>query len=177
MRGSTLRYRIPLRKPKEMADKNTSLDAGDIRILRELQTDASRSVAEIAKSVGMSQTPCWRRIKRLKDLGVVRATVALIDREALGLGFVSYAFVKLAVPSRENMEAFDTTVRGWPEVVSCERVTGAVDYLIKVVVRDIHAYDEFLRYRLLDREMVSDVESRIVISSVKDTTELPLAEE
>ena len=157
-----------------MADKGFSLDEGDLRILKELQQDASRSVAEIAKVVGMSQTPCWRRIKRLKDLGIIRQTVSLVDRGSLGLGFASYAFVKLAVPSRDNMELFERTVGGWPEVVSCERVTGAIDYLIKVVVADMHAYDEFLRNRLLDSSLVSDVESRIVISSVKETTELPL---
>jgi len=154
-----------------------SLDAGDIKILRELQRDASRPVAEIAKAVAMSQTPCWRRIKRLKEAGVIKATVAILDREALGLDFVSYAFVKLTLPSRENMETFDTMVRSWPEIVFCERVTGAVDYMIKVVVEDMRAYDDFLRFRLLDSELVSDVQSRIVVSTVKDSTELPLAGE
>jgi Lrp/AsnC family transcriptional regulator len=154
-----------------------SLDPGDVRILRELQRDSSRPVAEIAKAVNMSQTPCWRRIKRLKELGVIRATVAILDREALGLDFVSYAFVKLALPSRANMEAFDRMIQGWPEVVFCERVTGAVDYMIKVVVEDMRAYDEFLRFRLLDSELVSDVQSRIVVSTAKDSTELPLRED
>lgn len=153
-----------------------SLDSGDIRILRELQRDASRPVAEIAKAVSMSQTPCWRRIKRMKDAGVIKRTVAILDREALGLDFVSYAFVKLALPSRANMEAFDRMIQGWPEVVFCERVTGAVDYMIKVVVEDMRAYDEFLRYRLLDLELVSDVQSRIVVATTKDSTELPLRE-
>ncbi len=154
-----------------------SLDAGDIRILRELQRDASRPVAEIAKAVNMSQTPCWRRIKRLKDAGVIKATVAILDREMLGLDFVSYAFVKLALPSRANMETFDRLVRSWPEIVFCERVTGAVDYMIKVVVEDMRAYDDFLRHKLLDSELVSDVQSRIVVSTAKDSTELPLREE
>ncbi|WP_436637211.1 Lrp/AsnC family transcriptional regulator [Microbaculum sp. FT89] len=154
-----------------------SLDAGDVRILRELQRDASRPVAEIAKAVNMSQTPCWRRIKRLKETGVIKATVAILDREALGLDFVSYAFVKLAMPSRENMETFDRMMRAWPEVVFCERVTGAVDYMIKVVVEDMRAYDEFLRFRLLDSELVTDVQSRIVVATTKDSTELPLPSE
>ncbi len=159
-----------------MISRKVSLDVGDIRILREMQKDASRPVAEIAKAVGMSQTPCWRRIKRLKDTGVIRAQVALLDRELLGLNFVSYAFVKLAIPSRANMEVFDKLIRSWPEVVFCERVTGAVDYLVKVVVEDIRAYDDFLRFRLLDNELVSDVQSRIVVSTVKESTELPVSE-
>ncbi|ESR22991.1 transcriptional regulator, AsnC family [Lutibaculum baratangense AMV1] len=152
------------------------LDVADMRILRELQEDAARSVAEIAKAAGLSQTPCWRRIKRLKDEGVLSATVAVVDRHALGLDFVSYAFIKLALPSRSNMEEFDRAVMHWPEVVSCERITGQVDYLIKVIVEDMRAYDDFLRNRLLALELVSDVQSRIVISTVKTSTGLPLIE-
>lgn len=159
-----------------MHTRKVSLDPGDLRILRELQRDSARPVAEVAKAVGMSQTPCWRRIKRLKDAGVIRGQVSLLHRESLGLDFVAYAFVKLALPSRENMEVFDRLINGWPEVVFCERVTGAVDYLLKIVAEDIRSYDDFLRYRLLDHELVSDVQSRIVIATVKETTELPLFE-
>jgi Lrp/AsnC family transcriptional regulator len=150
------------------------LDATDLKILAELQRDASRSVAEIAGAVGLSQTPCWRRIKRMKETGVIRAVTATVDREAVGLLFTSYAFVKLAMPSRANMERFDRLVGIWPEVVTCERVTGAVDYLLKVVAADIKEYDAFLREKLLDCDLVSDVQSRIVVSTVKDTTALPL---
>ena len=124
----------------------------------------------------MSQTPCWRRIKKLKDNGVIRQIAAVVDREAVGLNFVSYAFVKLALPSRDNMEEFDRLVNHWPEVVTCERITGAVDYLIKVVTDDIKTYDDFLRLKLLDNTLVSDVQSRIVVSTVKDTVALPLRE-
>lgn len=152
------------------------LDPGDIRILRVLQRDASLSVAEVAREAGMSQTPAWRRIKRLREAGVVRSMVALVDRRAVGLNFVAYAFVKLGVPSRQNMEHFDRMVNIWPEVLLCERITGAVDYLIKVVTEDIEAYDEFLRYKLLDNELVTDVQSRIVVATVKDTPALPIRE-
>ncbi len=153
-----------------------TLDSGDIRILKVLQNDASLSIAEIAKLAGMSQTPCWRRIKKLKETGVLKQVTAIIDRESVGLGFVSYAFVKLTVPSRKNMEEFDKLVALWPEVVTCERITGAVDYLVKVVTEDIKAYDNFLCYKLLNSELVSDVQSRIVVSTVKETASLPLSE-
>ncbi len=159
-----------------MSSRKVTLDPGDIRILKELQCDSSRPVAEIAKAVGMSQTPCWRRIKRLREIGVIRAQVTLLDRQALGLDFVAYTFVKLGVPSREHMEEFDRRINGWPEVVSCERVTGAVDYLIKVVVDDIRAYDDFLRYKLLNDDLVTDVQSRIVVATVKESTALPVFE-
>ncbi|SNZ08596.1 Lrp/AsnC family transcriptional regulator [Cohaesibacter gelatinilyticus] len=153
-----------------------TLDSGDIRILKVLQKDASLSIAEIAKQAGMSQTPCWRRIKKLKEQGILRQITAVVDREAVGLGFVSYAFVKLTVPSRKNMEEFDRLMRIWPEVVTCERITGAVDYLVKVVTEDIKSYDNFLCYKLLNSELVSDVQSRIVVSTVKETVALPLNE-
>jgi Lrp/AsnC family transcriptional regulator len=152
------------------------LDAGDIRILRILQRDASLAIAEVAREAGMSQTPAWRRIKRLKESGAIRAVVALVDRHAVGLDFVSYTFVKLGLPNRQNMEGFDRMVRLWPEVLTCERVTGAVDYLLKVVTEDIAAYDEFLRHKLLDNDLVTDVQSRIVVSTIKDTPALPIDE-
>ncbi|MEJ1161047.1 Lrp/AsnC family transcriptional regulator [Prosthecomicrobium sp. N25] len=152
------------------------LDAGDIRILRVLQEDASLSIAEVALRAGMSQTPCWRRIKRLKETGVIKRVAALVDREKIGLGFASYTFVKLALPSTENMAEFDRMVNRWPEVVLCERITGAVDYMIKVVTDDIKSYDVFLRMKLLNSQLVSDVQSRIVVSTVKDTPSLPLHE-
>jgi Lrp/AsnC family transcriptional regulator len=158
-----------------MSEKNL-LDPSDIRVLQILQRDASLSIAEIAREAGMSQTPCWRRIKKLKENGIIRQVVAVVDREAVGLGFVAYAFVKLGVPSRDNMETFDKLVDRWPEVVICERITGAVDYLVKVVATDIKAYDDFLRLKLLDNTLVSDVQSRIVVHTVKHTVALPIRE-
>jgi Lrp/AsnC family transcriptional regulator len=152
------------------------LDPADIRLLRVLQRDASLSIAEVAREAGMSQSPAWRRIRRMKEAGVIRAQVALVDRHAVGLNFVAYAFVKLGLPSRQNMENFDRLVRLWPEVLLCERITGAVDYLLKVVTEDIEGYDRFLRHKLLDNEFVTDVQSRIVVSTIKDTPALPIDE-
>jgi Lrp/AsnC family transcriptional regulator len=156
--------------------ENISLDATDIRILKHLQEDASATVADIAKAAGISPTPCWRRIRRLREIGVIRATVALLDAEKLGFGFTAYAMVKLSAPNAGNMEKFERMLRAWPEVITCHRITGAVDYLLKVVTKDMHAYDEFLRHRLLEISLVSEVQSRIALSSVKDTTALPLSE-
>ena len=152
------------------------LDPADIRILRIMQQDASLAIAEIARQAGMSQTPAWRRIKRLKEAGIIRGIIALVDRERVGLDFAAYTFVKLALPSRQNMENFDRMVNIWPEVQLCERVTGAVDYLLKIVTEDITSYDLFLRHKLMDNELVSDVQSRIVVATVKDTPALPLFE-
>src|SRR5215831_5741969 len=99
------------------------LDAVDAKILDLIQHDAGLSVAEIAERVGLSSSPCWRRIKRLEDIGVIQKRVTLLDREQLGLGFEVYATVKLGNPTKENLDRFETLVQGWPEVVQGATVT------------------------------------------------------
>ena len=151
-----------------------ALDAIDAKILDLIQHDAALSVAEIAEHVGLSSSPCWRRIKRLEDAGVIRGRVTLLDREQLGLGFEVYAEVRLTTPTRENLEAFEQAVARWPEVTQCATVTGGMDYVLRVVTTDMHAFDDFLRGKLLSLGLVSNVESRIVIRSVKNATTVPL---
>lgn len=150
------------------------LDAIDVRILDMLQQDASLSIAEIAERVGLSSSPAWRRIERLKKLGVILKQVTLLDREKLGLTFEVIASVKLQLPTRDNLEKFEAAVAGWPEIVDCATVTGAVDYMLRIITRDIHAYDDFLRDKMLALGLVSDVQSRIVIRVPKRTTAAPL---
>ena len=150
------------------------LDSIDVRILDLVQEDAALSVAEIADKVGLSSSPCWRRIKRLEEIGVITKRVTILERAALGLDFEVMASVKLALPNRENLEKFEAAVANWPEVVDCATVTGAVDYMIRVVTTDMHAYDGFLRDKLLGQGLVSDVQSRIVIRVAKRTTSVPL---
>lgn len=150
------------------------LDAVDARILDLLQQDASLSIADIAERVGLSSSPAWRRIERLKKAGVIVAQVTLLDREKLGLNFEVFASVKLQLPSRDNLEKFERAAAQWPEIVDCATVTGAVDYMIRVVTRDIHAYDDFLRDKMLALGLVSDVQSRIVMRVAKRTTAAPL---
>ena len=151
-----------------------ALDSVDARILDLIQHDAALSVAEIAERVGLSSSPCWRRIKRLEDVGVIRGRVTLLDREQLGLSFEVYAEIKLSLPTKENLEAFERAVVRWPEVTQCATVTGGMDYVLRVVTRDMHAFDDFLRDRLLSLGLVSNVESRIVVRSVKNATTVPL---
>ena len=150
------------------------LDAIDAKILDLLQQDASLSIAEIADRVGLSSSPCWRRIERLKKNGVITSQVTLLDREKLGLTFEVIASVKLQLPNRENLEKFETAVRKWPEVVDCATVTGAVDYMLRIITTDMHAYDDFLRDKILSLGVVSDVQSRIVMRVAKRTTAAPL---
>jgi DNA-binding Lrp family transcriptional regulator len=151
------------------------LDSVDAKILNLLQEDASLSIAEIAERVGLSSSPCWRRIERLKKIGVITKQVALVDLEKVGLNFEVIASVKLQLPTRENLERFESAVLRWPEVVDCATVTGAVDYMLRVITTDMHRYDDFLRDKVLSLGLVSDVQSRIVIRVAKRTTAAPLA--
>jgi DNA-binding Lrp family transcriptional regulator len=150
------------------------MDKIDKHILSLLQRDASMSVSQIADRVGLSASPCWRRIRQMETQGIITTRVAILDKAELGLDFEAYAVVKLAVPSGERLSAFEKRVMQWPEVVECATVTGAVDYMLRILTTDIAAYDRFLRTKLLAEDDVSDVQTRIVVRTVKRTTELPL---
>lgn len=150
------------------------LDPIDARILDILQQDAGLSVADVAERVGLSASPCWRRIKRLEDAGLIVRRVTLLDAEKLGLDFEVYAIVKLNLPSRDNLNQFEQAVHAWPEVVQCATITGREDYVLRIVTRDMHAFDLFLRDKLLSLGIVSDCESHIVTRGVKNVTALPL---
>ena len=154
-----------------MADE---LDPIDARILDILQQDAGLSVAEVADRVGLSASPCWRRIKRLEDSGLITRRVTLLDAAKLGLDFEVYAIVKLNLPSTENLAAFEAAVGDWAEVVQCATITGREDYVLRIITRDMHAFDKFLREKLLALGIVSDCESHIVTRGVKNVTTLPL---
>ncbi len=150
------------------------LDAVGARILDLIQNDAALSVAEIAERVGLSSSPCWRRIKRLEEDGIIQRRVTILDREKLGLTFEVYCTVKLSLPTKENLDTFEKAVALWPEVVQCATVTGAADYELRIVTRDMHTFDDFLRDKVLSLGLVSNIESRIVIRSVKNATAVPL---
>ncbi len=150
------------------------LDGIDAKILHEIQNDAALSVADIADRVGLSSSPCWRRIKRMEEQGIIKQRVTRLSRKKLGLDFEVFVSVKLALPNKENMEKFERAVKYLPEVVQCAVVTGAVDYMLRIVTKDMHTYDSFLREKLLSISLVSDVQSRIALRQTKDTTSLPL---
>ncbi len=150
------------------------IDGIDAKILNEIQHDAALSVAEISERVGLSSSPCWRRIKRMEELGIIKQRVTRLSRQKLGLDFEVFVSVKLALPNKENMVKFERAVQSMPEVVQCAVVTGAVDYMLRIVTKDMHTYDDFLREKLLSISLVSDVQSRIALRQTKDTTALPL---
>jgi Lrp/AsnC family transcriptional regulator len=149
------------------------LDSIDRRILRELQRDATIAIAELAQLVGLSQTPCWKRIKRLTDAGIITRRVALLDREKLDLGLVVFVSVRTSRHDQEWLDAFARAASSMPEVVEFYRLSGDTDYLLKVLVRDIAAYDAFYK-RLIAAVPLSDVSSAFAMEQIKSTTALPV---
>src|SRR5262245_38388213 len=150
------------------------MDNTDLKILDLLQTDASRSTNEIADLVGLSPSPCWRRISLLEQQGIIRRRVALLDRDKIGLGVTVVVQVRLTTHGRQSLVAFEERVRELPEVTQCFTVMGAIDFVLIVVTRDIRAYERFMREGLAQLPGVQAIESNIVMSAIKDTTALPL---
>lgn len=150
------------------------MDRTDLRILDLLQTDASRATADIAEAVGLSASPCWRRIALLEEQGVIRRRVAVLDRDKLGLGVSVIVHVRLTTHGRQSLTDFEERVRELPEVTHCFTVMGAIDFVLIVVTTDIRAYERFMRERLSQLPGVQAIESNIVMSAIKDTTALPL---
>ena len=149
------------------------LDPIDRRILRELQADATLPIAELAQRAGLSQTPCWKRVKRLEAEGVIERRVALLDRERLDLGLVVFVAVRAARHDEAWLNDFARGASALPEVTEFYRMSGEIDYLLKVVVRDIAAYDRFYK-RLIAVVPLGDVSSSFAMEQIKFTTALPL---
>ena len=150
------------------------IDDIDARILDVLQHDARLSSAEVASRVELSVSACWRRIQRLERLGVIRARVALLDAAKLGLGITVFESVKLSSHGRQALPEFEAAIREFPEVVECYTVTGQVDFILRIVTRDIPSYERFLREHLLQLPHVAEVHSTIALTQVKYTTAVPL---
>jgi Lrp/AsnC family transcriptional regulator len=122
----------------------------------------------------MSQSPCWRRINRLEQAGLIKRRVALLDREALGMDVVVFATVNLTQTGRQNLLAFEEEVERHAEVVECYTMTGIWDYILKIVTRDIRHYEDFVRNTLTANDMIRELHSHIAVTEIKNTTSLPL---
>ena len=152
---------------------SVALDSVDVRILTALQEDASLSVSAVAEQAHLSQNACWRRIKRLEDEGVIRKRVALLDPQKIGVGVTIFVTVRAAEHSEEWLDHFSKAVVSMPEIVEFYRMSGDVDYLLKVQIADIHAYDAFYK-RLIKAARLTDVSSAFAMEEIKQTTALPL---
>ena len=151
------------------------LDEFDKKILDRLQNDSTVAVAELAEQVGLSQSTCWRRINLLEQAGVIRGRVALLDPKALGIEVTVFANIKLSAHGRRSLNEFEEAIAQHPEVVECYTMSGEMDFLLRIVTRDIEAYERFLRETLLQMPSVQEVHSHIALSQVTHTTALPLA--
>ncbi|MET1078231.1 MAG: Lrp/AsnC family transcriptional regulator [Pseudomonas sp.] len=154
-----------------MQEKISSIDR---KILRLLQHNADLSAAEIAERVELSQSPCWRRIHRMQEEGLIERKVALLNPKLLGLSMTVFVNIKLSAHGRNNLAEFEQAIVGYPEVLECYAMAGSSDFLLKVVAKDIGSYERFLRDQLLQRPHVLEAHSHIAMSEVKRTTELPL---
>ena len=153
----------------------TTLDKIDRKILELVQTDGSLSASDIANQVNLTQPPCWRRIKRLQDEGIIDRRVCLLNRQQLGLNLVVYTEVKLTANGRQAVGDFEKMIRSFPEVTECYVMLGRIDFLLRIVTRDIDSYEIFFREHLSQLPGVQDINSSVALSEVKFTTSLPLA--
>ncbi|HYF53091.1 MAG TPA: Lrp/AsnC family transcriptional regulator [Salinarimonas sp.] len=151
------------------------IDSFDRRILNVLQSDASITTTSLADRVGLSQAPCWRRIKRLEEMGVIRGRVTLLDRRQIGLNVMIFTHVRLQTHGRQTLPDFEEAIRRYPEVLECYTLLGETDYLLKIVVPDVEAYERFFREHLSQMPAVRETNSSIVLSEIKVKTELPLS--
>lgn len=149
------------------------LDEMDVKILRILQEDCTRPVAEIGREVGLSTTPCWRRIQKLEEAGVIRRRVALLDPVKVNAGVTVFVSIKTNQHGAGWLEKFHGAVEDFPEVLGFYRMSGEVDYLLHVVVPDIAAYDVFYK-KLIGRVEIAKVSSAFAMERIKYTTALPL---
>lgn len=150
-----------------------TIDDIDRKILNLLQRDAALSVDQLAESISLSRNACWRRVKRLDADGIIQKRVAIVDPQALGLALQAYVLIRTNDHSAAWLAAFRKAVREMPEIMSAQRMTGDLDYVLRVRVQDMVAYDRFYQ-RLIAKVQIADVSASFVMEEVKETTALPI---
>jgi Lrp/AsnC family transcriptional regulator, leucine-responsive regulatory protein len=158
-----------------LADITTvALDRIDTRILTELQTNGRLSITELADRVGLSASPCLRRVKLLEERGIITGYVAVVDQNRVGLQVNVFASIRLERQREEELERFNAAVSQWPEVMECYLMTGTRDYLMRIVVGSLGDYERFIKDKLSRLDGVASIESSFALSRVKHTTVVPL---
>lgn len=150
------------------------LDSYERKILRVLQEDASLSTAAIAEAVGLSASPCWRRIDRLEREGYIKRRVAIVERRKVGLNAQIFAQVKLNAHGRANLDEFAAEIRNFSEVLECHVLMGSIDFMLRIVAADIEAYERFFFEKLSRLPGVQEINSTVALSEIKSTTALPV---
>ena len=150
------------------------IDAIDMKILELMQRDASLSTAELAERVGLSQSPCWRRIQRMREEGYIKAQVVIVDREKLGFKMQIFAQVKMTTLSDEDRAKFHKAINDIPEILECYTVFGEMDAMLKILAPDVIWYQDFIFSTLLKLPGVVDVRSIVTLTESKSTTAIPM---
>jgi Lrp/AsnC family transcriptional regulator, cysteine-sensing transcriptional activator len=164
---------LALLDPRKNIIKTAMLDRLDRKILEILQKDCTLPVAEIGKQIGLSTTPCWRRIQKLEESGVIERRVAVLDPKKVNVGVTVFVSITTSHHTQEWLDRFHEVLKDIPEVVEFYRMSGQVDYLLRVVVPDIERYDAFYK-KLISKIELSDVSSAFAMEQIKYTTALPL---
>jgi Lrp/AsnC family leucine-responsive transcriptional regulator len=151
-----------------------TLDAIDRKLLTVLQQEGRITAQELAERVGLTASPCLRRIRMLEEAGVIRRYVAVVDQKAVGLPVSVFVSVKLERQREEELDRFAAAIARWPEVLECYLMTGPRDYLLRVVVPDLEAYEQFLKQKLTRLDGVQSIESSFALGQVKYTSVLPI---
>ncbi len=150
------------------------LSTTDLQILDTMQRDGSLTTQEIADRINISQSPCWRRINRLEEQGLITGKVAILNREKLGMHVVVFTTINLSAQGRDNLQEFERQVEILPEVMECYTMAGIWDYMLKIIVKDIRHYEMFVREKLTRLAHVGEVHSHIAVTEIKNSTVLPL---
>ena len=153
---------------------SSKLDAIDRKILQSLQADGRMSLAELSERVGLSPSPCLRRVRLLEKAGVIKRYVAMVDQQSVGLPVSVFVSLKLESQRQQMLANFGKLVARWPEVLECYLMTGPRDYLLRVVVEDLAAYERFLKQKLTRVEGIASIESSFALEQVKYTNVLPI---
>lgn len=151
------------------------MDRIDLRILTALQNDPTLTVAAVGEKVGISHTPCWRRIKKLEDDGIIQGRALILDPKKIGFPINVFAEIRLKKHESEVVDAFEQSVQQHEEIVECHSMSGKADFLIRVLVQSVSDYEDFLKRILLQLPGVGSVNSRFALNSIKCTTDLPLS--
>lgn len=151
----------------------SKLDDIDRKILAALQTDGRMTAQQLAEKVGLSASPCARRVRLMEDMGVITGYAAVIDQDLVDLPISVFASIKLERQRENELGRFNAAIERWPEVVDCYLMTGQRDYLLRVVVRDLHAYERFLKEKLTRLDGVASIESSFALAQIKRSNRLP----
>jgi Lrp/AsnC family leucine-responsive transcriptional regulator len=145
-----------------------------LKIIASVQNDGRITINDLAERIGLSPSPCARRLRILEEKGIIKGYTATIDQAKVGLPVSAFASIKLERQREEDLDRFSRAVAGWPEVVDCYLMTGQRDYLLRIVVRDLQAYERFIKSKLTRLEGVASIETSFALSQIKRSEVLPL---